>query len=1185
MTSTFHLTCPKNHSKITGNMHNFKLYTVSTIEIERNFTMERRFKRVLIANRGEIAIRIIRACHELGIRTVAIYSEEDKLSLFRTKASESYLIGENKSPVEAYLNIDEIVKLALKKGVDAIHPGYGFLSENPEFARKCEEVGIEFIGPTAEMMERLGDKIQSKLVARKAGVPVVPGINKPVHSVAEAQQVAKECGYPVMLKAAAGGGGRGMRIVTKEQDLSAAFASTKNEAKKAFGIDDVFIEKYIESPKHIEVQILGDKLGNLVHLHERDCSIQRRHQKIIEFTPAFSLTEEKRKEICADAVKIAKSMNYRSAGTVEFLVDKNGSHYFIEMNPRIQVEHTVTEMTTGYDIVESQILIAEGFPLDSKEVGIPSQEAIQPRGYAIQCRITTEDPANQFAPDTGRIDYYRSGSGFGIRLDAGNAYTGAVISPYYDSLLVKTTSHSRTFEDAARKAIRAIKEITIQGVKTNIDFLINVLNDKTFLQGKCDTGFIAENPQLFDIVARTDEEHRVLNYLGEIIVNQTKGHKVEFDVPSVPQATVPENLRGTKQILEEGGPDAVVKWIREQKKLLLTDTTMRDAQQSLMATRLRSRDIFKVANATSVYEKDLFSLEMWGGATFDTAYRFLHESPWDRLEELRKRVPNILFQMLFRGANAVGYKNYPDNVIREFIRESSAAGIDVFRIFDSLNWLKGIEVALDEVLKRGKLAEITLCYTGDILDDTKDKYTLRYYVDKAKEIERMGAHILAVKDMSALLKPYAAVKLIKALKDEISIPIHLHTHDTTGNGGATALMAANAGADIVDAALNSMSGLTSQPALNSLVAALNNTERDTGIDLSGIQKLSDYWAVVRPVYSQFESDLKSGSAEIYRYEIPGGQYSNLKPQVESFGLGHRFNDIKEMYKTVNDMVGDIVKVTPSSKMVGDMAIFMVKNDLTPENIYERAKHMAFPDSVVSYFQGMMGQPEHGFPKELQKLVLKDVVPITARPGELLPPEDLEAHGEYLKEKYNFEPTNRDKVSYALYPDVFENYIKYYLENGDVSRMGSDVFFHGLAEGETSEIEVAEGRVLVVEYIRMGKLDPEGFRTVEFEVNGNRREIRIKDKTVQIKTEGAGETGVRMADPEVESEIGASIPGHIVKILVKEGDVIKAGQSLAVIEAMKMETNVISPADGKVDALFVKEGQQVRAGQLLLTVNK
>ena len=1146
--------------------------------------MERKFKRILIANRGEIAIRIIRACHELGIRTVAIYSEEDKLSLFRTKASESYLIGDQKGPVEAYLNIDEIINLALKKGVDAIHPGYGFLSENADFSRRCEESGIEFIGPTAEMMERLGDKIQSKLVAREVGVPVIPGVDKAIESIAEAKEVALICGYPVMLKAAAGGGGRGMRIVQREEDIAAAYTSTKNEARKAFGQDDIFIEKYIEGPKHIEVQVLGDKHGNLVHLYERDCSIQRRHQKIIEFTPAFSLTAEKRKAICADAVKIAKSMNYRSAGTVEFLVDKNGDHYFIEMNPRIQVEHTVTEMTTGFDIVESQILIAEGFTLNSKEIGITSQEVIQPRGYAIQCRITTEDPMNQFAPDTGRIDYYRSGSGFGIRLDAGNAYIGAVISPYYDSLLVKTTSHSRTFEDAARKAIRAIKEMTITGVKTNIDFIINVLNDKTFLQGKCDTGFIADNPQLFDIVAKTDEEYRVLNYLGEIIVNQTKGHKVEFDVPVVPQVNLPHDLRGTKQLLDEGGPEAVVKWIKEQKKLLLTDTTMRDAQQSLMATRLRNKDVFKIAKATSVYENDLFSLEMWGGATFDTAYRFLHESPWDRLEELRKRIPNVLFQMLLRGANAVGYKNYPDNVIREFVRESSSAGIDVFRIFDSLNWLKGIEVSLDEVLKCGKLAEVTLCYTGDILDEKKDKYTLQYYVDKAKEIEKMGAHILAIKDMSALLKPYAAAKLIRALKDEISIPIHLHTHDTTGNGGATVLMAADAGVDIVDTALNSMAGLTSQPALNSLVAALKNTERDTGIDPKGVQKLSDYWNTVRPVYSQFESDLKSGSAEIYRYEIPGGQYSNLKPQVESFGLGHRFSDVKEMYKTVNDMVGDIVKVTPSSKMVGDMAIFMVKNDLTPDNIYDKAKYMAFPDSVVSYFQGMMGQPEWGFPERLQQLVLKDVEPITVRPGELLPPEDLDKYGDYLKDKYGFEPSNKDKVSYALYPDVFENYIKYYLENGDVSRMGSDVFFHGLAEGETSEIEVAEGRVLIVEYLQMGKLDSEGYRTLEFEVNGNRREIRIKDKAERIKTTDGQDSGVKFADPEQDSEIGASIPGQILKILVKENDEVKAGQSLAVIEAMKMETNVISPIDGKVESILVKEGQTVKTGQLILIIN-
>ncbi len=1147
--------------------------------------MERKFKRVLIANRGEIAIRVIRACHELGIRTVAIYSKEDKLSLFRTKASESYLISENKGPVEAYLDIDAIIKLALKKGVDAIHPGYGFLSENPAFARKCEEVGIEFIGPTSQMMEKLGDKIQSKLVAKAAGVPVVPGLDKPVDSLQEASDAVKACGgYPVMLKAAAGGGGRGMRIVRKESELAVAFSSTQSEALKAFGNDDVFVEKYIEGPKHIEVQILGDKHGNLVHLYERDCSIQRRHQKIIEFTPAFSLPEEIRAAICQDAVKIASSVNYRSAGTVEFLVDKHNNYYFIEMNPRIQVEHTVTEMTTGYDIVESQILIAEGFSLDSEEIGIPSQEAIQPRGYAIQCRITTEDPANHFAPYTGRIDYYRSGSGFGIRLDAGNAYTGAVISPYYDSLLVKTTSHSRTFEDTARKAIRAIKEVILTGVKSNIDFLINVLNHETFLQGKCDTSFIAENPQLFDISAQTDEEYKILNYLGEIIVNQTGGNKAGFDVPVVPQVQVPENLSGTKQILEQGGPDAVVKWIREQKKLLITDTTMRDAQQSLMATRLRNRDIFKIAKATSVYGNDLFSLEMWGGATFDTAYRFLHESPWDRLEELRKRIPNVLFQMLFRGANAVGYKNYPDNVIREFVRESSASGIDVFRIFDSLNWLKGIEVALDEVLKCNKLAEVTLCYTGDILNQKKDKYSLKYYVEKAKEIERMGAHILAIKDMSALLKPYAAAKLVRALKDEISIPIHLHTHDTTGNGGATVLMAADAGVDIVDAALNSMAGLTSQPAMNSLVAALSNTERDTEIDYKGLQKLSDYWAIVRPVYSHFESDLKFGSAEIYRYEIPGGQYSNLKPQVESFGLGHRFNDVKEMYRAVNEMVGDIIKVTPSSKMVGDLAIFMVQNDLTPENIFEKAKNMDFPDSSISYFKGMMGQPEWGFPSELQKLVLKDAEPITIRPGELLPPEDLDAHGRYLKEKYSFEPSRKDMVSYALYPDVFEGYIRYYMENGDVSRMGSDVFFHGLSEGETSEIEVAEGRVLIVQYLQMGKLDQEGFRTLEFEVNGNRREIKIKDKTERVKIGVLETSTLILADPDSDSEIGANIPGQIIKILVKKQDTVKAGQSLAVIEAMKMETNITAPKDGTIESILVQEGQQVKTGQLIITIS-
>lgn len=1143
--------------------------------------MGKKFKRVLVANRGEIAIRIFRACHELGIRTVAIYSEEDKCALFRTKAHEAYQIGKNKGPVEAYLNIDEIINLALKKKVDAIHPGYGFLSENPEFAKRCEDAGIEFIGPKSEMMEQLGDKIKSKIVAKNVGVPVIPGIEKPITCDKEAIKIANMCGYPVMIKAAAGGGGRGMRIVRQESELVESFISAKNEAKKAFGIDDMFIEKYIEGPKHIEIQILGDKYGNVVHLYERDCSIQRRHQKVIEISPALSLTEEKRNEICADALKIAKAVNYRNAGTLEFLVDMHGNHYFIEMNPRIQVEHTITEMTTGIDLVQSQILVAQGYSLDSKEVGIYSQEDIKPRGYAIQCRITTEDPSNNFAPDTGKIDVYRTSSGFGIRLDGGNGFGGAIISPYYDSLLVKTTAYSRTFEDAVRKSIRAIKESTITGIKTNVDFLINVLNNETFRKGECDTNFISENPQLFDITPKTDEEYKLLNFIGQKVVNETKGIKKEYDVPTIPVVNSLDGLFGTKQILDAEGPEGVVKWIKNQNKLLLTDTTMRDAQQSLMATRVRSKDMKNIAKATAQYGNDLFSLEMWGGATFDTAYRFLKESPWRRLDSLRKRIPNVMFQMLIRGANGVGYKNYPDNVIREFIKESANSGIDIFRIFDSLNWLKGIEVSLDEVLKANKVAEVALCYTGDILDENRDKYSLKYYVDKAKEIEKMGAHILAIKDMSALLKPYAAKKLIKALKDEVSIPIHLHTHDTTGNGVATVLMAADAGVDIVDTTFNSMSGLTSQPALNSIVAALNNTNRDTGIDIGGIQKLSDYWDAVRPVYNQFESDLKSGSAEIYKFEIPGGQYSNLKPQVESFGLGHRFNEVKKMYKKVNDLLGDIIKVTPSSKMVGDMAIFMVQNDLTPENIYEKAKNMAFPDSVVSYFKGMMGQPEGGFPKELQKIVLKGEEPITVRPGELLPPEDFDKIKNYLKDKYKFNPCNRDILSYALYPDVFEDFIKSVLKYGDLSLMGSDVFFHGLAEGETSEIEVAEGKTMIVQLIEIGKLDKEGFRTIDFEINGNRREIRIKDKTERAKSALSLDNPKKMADSSNKLEIGASIPGNIISILVKEGQEVKEGESLAIIEAMKMETNIVASCDGVVENIFAKEGQQVKTGELLV----
>lgn len=1139
-----------------------------------------KFKRVLVANRGEIAIRVFRACHELGIRTVAIYSEEDKFSLFRTKADEAYLIGKNKGPIDAYLNIEEIIQLALKKGVDAIHPGYGFLSENSEFARKCREAGIEFIGPTADMMEKLGDKIKSKIVAEKAGVPTIPGVQKPIKSEKEALEFARYCGYPIMLKAAAGGGGRGMRIVRTEEELISSFKSAKNEAKKAFGIDDIFIEKYLENPKHIEVQILGDKHGNIVHLHERDCSIQRRHQKVIEFTPAFALPKEKREEICSDALKIAKTVGYRSAGTLEFLVDTSGHHYFIEMNPRIQVEHTVTEMITGIDIVQSQILIAEGYTLDSEEVGIKSQESIQTRGYAIQCRVTTEDPSNNFAPDTGKIEDYRTGSGFGIRLDGGNGFTGSVISPYYDSLLVKTTSWSRTFNDAIRKSIRAIKEFKIDGVKTNIGFLINVLNHEQFRKGQCDTNFIEKNPELFQITSKTDDEVRILKFIGEKVVNETHGIKKDFDVPTIPIVDEELSLKGTKQILDEKGPDGLVQWIKNQNKLLLTDTTMRDAHQSLMATRMRSIDMFKIAKAQSVLGKDLFSMEMWGGATFDVAYRFLKESPWTRLEELRESIPNVLFQMLIRGANAVGYKNYPDNVIRKFIKQSADSGIDVFRIFDSLNWLKGMEVATDEVLNQNKIAETCMCYTGDILDEYRDKYNLQYYVNLAKEIEKTGAHILGIKDMSALLKPYATVKLIKALKNEISIPIHLHTHDTTGNGVATVLMAAHAGVDIVDTAFNSMSGLTSQPALNSIVAALENTDRDTGLDLTDMQELSDYWSAVRPVYSQFESGLKSGSAEIYKYEIPGGQYSNLKPQVESFGLGHKFEEVKEMYKKVNEMLGDIIKVTPSSKVVGDLAIFMVKNDLTPENIYEKAEKMAFPDSAVSYFKGMMGQPMGGFPEKLQKLVLKGEEPITCRPGEMLPPEDFQKIRKHLKDKHNLDATEKDIISYALYPEVFDKYLDFLKEYGDLSHMGSDVFFHGLYEGETAEIELQEGKTFIVQLSEIGKVDSEGNRVVVFEINGNRREIKIKDKS-SLMAQNITSNSTKMADPANKKHIGSSIPGTVIKVLVSKGDKIKEGDSLIVIEAMKMETNVVASSSGAVESLLVKEGEQVKSGQLLL----
>ncbi len=1138
----------------------------------------KKFKRVLAANRGEIAIRIFRACNELGIRTVAIYSEEDKNAQFRVHADEAYQIGKGKTPVGAYLGIDEIIALAKAKGVDAIHPGYGFLAENVGFAKACADAGIEFIGPTAEMMDRLGDKIKSKIVANSVGVPTIPGVEKAIQTEEEAVQIAEHCGYPVMLKAAAGGGGRGMRIVNSREELLPQFRSARSEAAKAFGIDDIFIEKYLEKPKHIEVQILGDKEGNIVHLFERDCSIQRRHQKVIEFTPALCLTEEQRQAICNDALKIARAVDYRSAGTVEFLVDKKGNHYFIEMNPRIQVEHTVSEIVTGVDIVQAQILVAQGYTLDSPRISIPSQDTVNVRGYAIQCRITTEDPINDFMPDTGVIETYQIPGGLGIRLDGGNGSQGAEITPFYDSLLLKVTAYGRVFEDARLKAIRALRETDIKGVKTNIAFMLNVLNHPDFASGTCDTGFISDNPELLDIEKVEDTEQKVMEFLGNKFVNETKGVKPQFNVPVFPKfaPSEVEGLMGTKQMLDEMGAEKFSSWVRDQKKLFITDTTMRDAQQSLMATRVRTVDMEKIAPAVSVYGNDLFSLEMWGGATFDTSYRFLKESPWERLDTLRRKMPNILFQMLIRGANGVGYKNYPDNVIREFVKEAARSGIDVFRIFDSLNWIQGMEIALDETLNQGKIAEACICYTGDILDESREKYNLDYYVRMAKELERRGSHILGIKDMSGLLKPMAAAKLIKTLKQEIGIPIHLHTHDTSGNGVAAILMAAQAGVDIVDAAFNSMSGLTSQPALNSVVAALQNSDRDTGLDPDKLQKIAEYWRDVRPVYGGFESELVTSTAEIYKYEIPGGQYSNLKPQVESFGLGYKFDEVKDMYKTVNAMLGDIVKVTPTSKVVGDMAIFMVQNELTPENIYEKAAGIDFPDSVVSYFEGMMGQPEGGFPEKLQKLVLKDKPAITQRPGELLPPEDFDAIRKYLQDSLGLEGTLREVISYALYPKVYEDFVKSIRKDGNFRHMGSDIFFHGLSEGETCEVKFEEGHIMMVKLQEVKAVDSEGNREAIFEVNGNRRIIKIKDTSITVNAHNA----VLYADADDPMEIGANIPGNIIKILVKEGETIAENQPIAVIEAMKMETNILALSAGMVERIYVSEGQQVKAGEMI-----
>jgi pyruvate carboxylase len=1144
----------------------------------------RRINKVLVANRGEIAIRVFRACTELDIRTVAIYSKEDTGSYHRYKADEAYLVGEGKKPIEAYLDIEGIIEIAKAHDVDAIHPGYGFLSENIQFAKRCREEGIIFIGPNEEHLDMFGDKVKARHQAELAGIPVIPGSDGPVHSLEEVVRFAETYGYPIIIKAALGGGGRGMRIVRSKSEVKEAFERAKSEAKAAFGSDDVYVEKLIEKPKHIEVQILGDYEGNIVHLYERDCSVQRRHQKVVEVAPSVSLSDELRQRICEAAVKLMKNVGYVNAGTVEFLVSEN-DFYFIEVNPRIQVEHTITEMVTGIDIVQSQILIADGYSLHSKEVGIPKQEDIRINGYAIQSRVTTEDPLNNFMPDTGKIMAYRSGGGFGVRLDAGNGFQGAVITPYYDSLLVKLSTWALTFEQAARKMLRNLQEFRIRGIKTNIPFLENVVQHPKFLSGEYDTSFIDTTPELFIFPRRKDRGTKMLTYIGTVTVNGFPGigkkKKPVFDKPRIPKVSYAEPVPGgTKQILDEKGPEGLVQWIKEQDRVLLTDTTFRDAHQSLLATRVRTVDLVRIAEPTARLLPHLFSLEMWGGATFDVAYRFLKEDPWDRLLKLRERIPNILFQMLLRSANAVGYKNYPDNVIREFVEKSAQAGIDVFRIFDSLNWVKGMTVAIDAVRQTGKIAEAAVCYTGDILDPSRPKYNLDYYKTIAKELEQAGAHILAIKDMAGLLKPEAAYVLISALKETVDIPIHLHTHDTSGNGIYMYAKAIEAGVDIVDVAVSSMAGLTSQPSANTLYYALEGTKRAPKINIQGLEQLSRYWEDVRKFYQEFESGMISPHTEVYMHEMPGGQYSNLQQQAKAVGLGDRWDEVKEMYRRVNDLFGDIVKVTPSSKVVGDMALYMVQNNLTEQDIFERGETLDFPDSVVEFFEGYLGQPHGGFPKELQRIILKGREPITVRPGELLESVDFDRLREELYHALDREVTDFDVLAYALYPKVFLEYAETVKKYGDISVLDTPTFLYGMRLGEEIEVEIEKGKTLIVKLVSIGQPQADGTRVVYFELNGQPREVIIRDES--IKSTIVERIKADRANP---NHIAATMPGTVVKVLVEKGEKVNKGDHLMVTEAMKMETTVQAPFSGIVKDIYVKNGDAIQAGDLLIELTK
>ncbi|MBO0447874.1 pyruvate carboxylase [Enterococcus sp. AZ170] len=1140
-------------------------------------------KKVLVANRGEIAIRIFRACTEMHIGTVAIYAAEDEYSVHRFKADEAYLVGKGKKPIEAYLDMEDIIRIAKKSGADAIHPGYGFLSENLEFARLCEEEGLIFVGPSLHHLDIFGDKIKAKEAAVAAGIASIPGSDGPVDSVEGVLEFGRTHGFPIMIKAALGGGGRGMRVAHDEKEAKEGYDRAKSEAKAAFGSDEVYVEKYISNPKHIEVQVLGDTHGNVIHLFERDCSVQRRHQKVVEVAPCVSMNDGKRKEICEAAVQLMKHVKYINAGTVEFLVEGE-NFYFIEVNPRVQVEHTITEMITDIDIVVSQLQIAQGLDLH-KDMKIPQQENIALNGAAIQCRITTEDPLNNFMPDTGKIDTYRSPGGFGVRLDVGNAYSGAVVTPYFDSLLVKVCTHGFTFEKAIQKMERSLREFRIRGVKTNIPFLHKVIGHPEFQSGEAKTTFIDNTPQLFEFPKLRDRGNKTMKYIGEVTVNGfpgiEKSTKKYFDAPRIPtDLELRSEYVTAKNILDKDGAHGVVDWVKKQENVLLTDTTFRDAHQSLLATRVRTQDFKEIARLTGEGLPELFSSEMWGGATFDVAYRFLNEDPWQRLRKIRKLMPNTLLQMLFRGSNAVGYQNYPDNVIEEFIKESARQGIDVFRIFDSLNWLPQMEKSIQTVRDTGKIAEAAICYTADINDPSRAKYNVEYYKNMAKELEKMGAHIIAIKDMAGLLKPQAAYRLISELKDTIDLPIHLHTHDTSGNGIITYSAATKAGVDIVDVATSAMSGATSQPSMSSLYYALVNGDRTPDVNIDNTQKINHYWEDVRMYYQPFENGLNAPQTEVYMHEMPGGQYSNLQQQAKAVGLGHQWDDIKKMYHTVNLMFGDIVKVTPSSKVVGDMALFMVQNNLTEADIYEKGDELSFPESVVTFFQGDLGQPVGGFPKDLQRIILKGRPAFTERPGSLAAPVKFDKVKVELAEKIGYEPKLEEILSYLMYPQVFLDYRQSYQNFGDVTLLDTPTFFQGIRQGESVEVQIEKGKTLIIRLDEVGDPDIEGNRVLFFNLNGQRREIVIKDTSIKSSVQAK-----RKAEPTNKEQIGATMSGSVLQVLVNKGDKVKKGDALLVTEAMKMETTIEARFDGIVEHIYVFEEEPIRSGDLLIEVKE